>query len=119
MGTILSGPLCHLLQVPFLKIRSVYEIRERRSRMYSWTALVTSQILAETPWNILGSSLFFLCWYWMVGFESSRAGYTYFMFGFLFPVYYTSLAQATASMVPNVEAAAIVFSFVFSFVLTL
>jgi ATP-binding cassette subfamily G (WHITE) protein 2 (SNQ2) len=119
MGTLLSVPLSNQLQVPFLNMRNVYEIRERPSRMYSWTALITSQMLAEIPWNILGSSLFFLCWYWTVGFESSRAGYTYLLFGFIFPAYYTSIAQAVASMVPNAEIAALVFSFLFSFVLTL
>lgn len=38
--------------------------------MYSWTALVTSQLLIELPWNILGSSLFFVCWYWTVGLDT-------------------------------------------------
>jgi ATP-binding cassette, subfamily G (WHITE), member 2, SNQ2 len=61
-GTILSVPLAQQIQVPFLATRSVFEIRERPSRMFSFTALVTSQILSEIPWNILGSSLFFFCW---------------------------------------------------------
>ena len=74
-------------------MRSIYEIRERPSRMYSWTALLASQILVELPWNILGSSLFFFCWYWTVGFDSSRAGYTYLMYGVVFPLYYTTIGQ--------------------------
>ncbi|TFK38228.1 pleiotropic drug resistance ABC transporter [Crucibulum laeve] len=118
MGTILAAPLCNQLQVPFLKTREIYEIRERPSRMYSWTALITSQIVAEIPWNIFGSSMFFICWFWTVGFENSRAGYTYLVFGVIFPLYYTSIGQATAAMVPNAETAAILFAFLFSFVLT-
>lgn len=74
-------------------MRSIYEIRERPSHMYSWTALVTSQILVEVPWNILGSSLFFLCSYWTIGFDSSRAGYTYLLYSVVFPVYYSTLGQ--------------------------
>jgi ATP-binding cassette, subfamily G (WHITE), member 2, SNQ2 len=70
MGTILSVPLANQLQVPFIHVRDIYEIRERPSRMYSWSALVASQILVEIPWNILGSSLFFLCWFWTVGFQN-------------------------------------------------
>src|ERR1700742_2422871 len=115
MGTIISAPLSNQLQVPFLKTRNIYEIRERPSRMYSWTALLTSQIVAELPWNILGSSLFFLCWFWTVGYDNSRAGYTYLIFGVLFPLYYTSFAMAVASMVGSAEIAAIIFSFLFSF----
>lgn len=117
MGTILSAPLGGQLHVPYIKMRNIYEIRERSSRIYHWSALVTAQILVELPWNILGSSLFFLCWFWTVGFETSRAGFTYFLFGVLFPVYYTTLALAVASMSPTAEIAGLLYSFVFSFVL--
>lgn len=87
--------------------------------MYHWSALTTAQILTELPWNILGSSLFFLCWFWTVGFESSRAGFTYLMYGVCFPIYYTTIALAVASMCPTAEIAGLMFSFLFAFVLTL
>jgi hypothetical protein len=57
MATILCVPIANQIQVPFIHTRGIYEIRERPSRMYSWTALITSQILVELPWNILGSSV--------------------------------------------------------------
>ena len=81
------------LTVPFIETRTVYEIRERPSRMYSWTTLLTAQLIVETPWNIIGSTLFFLCWYWTVGFPTDRGGYTYLLYGILTPVYYTTLGQ--------------------------
>jgi ATP-binding cassette subfamily G (WHITE) protein 2 (SNQ2) len=136
MALIVSVPLANQLQVPFIHIRSIYEIRERPSHMYSWTALVTSQILAELPWNMLGSTvslipispvsvhlltrlqIFFFCWYWTVGFASSRAGFTYLLIGICLPIYYTTIGQAIAAMSPNAEIAALLFSFLFSFVLT-
>lgn len=118
MATILSVPLSNQLQVPFIDMRTVYEIRERPSRMYSWTALVTSQVLIELPWNIVGATLLFLTWFWTVGFESSRGGYTYLMLGIAFPLYYTTIAQAVAAMAPSAEIAALLFSFLFSFVIT-
>lgn len=136
MSLIVGVPLSNQLQVPFIAMRNVYEIRERPSRMYSWTALVTSQILAEVPWNIIGSSFYFFCWYWTVGFPDSRAGYTYLMICVLNPIYYTTIGQvrcrlrhvffslkqfvqAIAAMSPNAEIAAMLFSLLFSFVLTL
>lgn len=119
MATILSVPLSNQLQVIFINFRNIYEVRERPSRIYSWTALLTSQMLVEIPWNILGSSMFFMCWYWTVGFESARGGYTYLMLGILFPLYYTTIAQAVASMAPNVLIASILFSSLFSFVIAL
>ncbi|KAJ7815522.1 pleiotropic drug resistance ABC transporter [Mycena olivaceomarginata] len=118
MSTILSAPLSNQLQVPFLDMRKIYEIREGPTKFYSWTALLTSAFLSELPWNILGSSLYFLCWYWTVGFESSRAGYTYLMIGVVFPLWYTSFGQAVAAMAPSAEIAAVLFSFLFSFVTT-
>ena len=119
MSTILCAPLSNQLQVPFINFRNVYEVRERPSRMYSWTALVTSQLLVEIPWNILGSGLFFLCWYWTVGFATSRAGYTYLGYGVTFPLFYTTFAQAIASMAPNAVIASLLFSSLFSFILAL
>jgi ATP-binding cassette subfamily G (WHITE) protein 2 (SNQ2) len=87
--------------------------------MYRWTALITSQIITEIPWNILGTTIFFCCWYWTVGFPGDRAGYSYLMMGVLFPCYYTTIGQSIAAMSPNAEIAAILFSFLFSFVITL
>ncbi|KAF6758018.1 pleiotropic drug resistance ABC transporter [Ephemerocybe angulata] len=118
MATILSAPLGSQLHVPYIKIRNIYEIREKSSQMYHWSVLVTSQILVEVPWNIFGSSLFFVCWFWTVGFPTSRAGFTYFMYGVLFPVYYTTFALAVASMCPTADIAGLMYSFLFSFVLT-
>ena len=68
-------------------MRTIYEIRERPSRMYSWTALVTSQMLIELPWNIFGSFILFVSWYWTVGFENARAGYTFLILVLAFPAY--------------------------------
>ena len=95
MGFIVSVPLANQLQVPFIDMRNVYEIRERPSGMYSWTALVTSQLLAEVPWNIVGSSLFFLTWYWTVGFPTSRGAFTWLLFAVINPLYYTTIGQVS------------------------
>jgi len=86
--------------------------------MYSWISLVTPQILVELPCNILGSTLFYFCWYWTVGFANSRAGYMYLLLGIIFPLYYTTIGLAFAGTAPNAEIAALLFSFLFSFVLT-
>lgn len=117
LATILSVPITQQLQSIYINIRSIYEIRERPSRMYSWTALVMSQLLVEIPWNIFCSSLFFLCWYWTVGFPTDRAGYTYLMYGIVFPLYYTTIAEAVGAMAPSAVIASLLFSTVFSFVI--
>ncbi|KAF5330227.1 hypothetical protein D9611_010600 [Ephemerocybe angulata] len=118
MCTILTVPLASQLMVPFINIRNVYEIRERPSRMYSWTALVTAQILVEIPWNIVGAAILFFTWFWTVGFQNDRAGYTYLMMGIVNPLYYSSIGQAVAAMSPDAQTGALLFSLLFSFVLT-
>ena len=119
MSTILAAVHANQLQIPFIELRSIYEVRERPSRMYNWTALVTSNILVEIPWNILGATLFYLCWYWTVGFASSRAGYTYLMLGIAFPLYYTTIGQAVAAMSPSAVIGSVLFSCLFAFVIAL
>ncbi|EPS96974.1 hypothetical protein FOMPIDRAFT_1025183 [Fomitopsis schrenkii] len=114
ISTFLAAPLVEQLQVPFLEMRSIFEIREQHSRMYKWSALITSQLLVEVPWNIFGSSLFFVCWYWTAGFPTDRAPYTYLLFGVIYPLYYTSFGQATAAMAPNAEIAALIFNALFA-----
>ncbi|KAG1859914.1 ABC-2 type transporter-domain-containing protein [Suillus tomentosus] len=116
LATILCVPLSQQMQAVYIDIRSIYEVRERQSRMYKWTALVTSQILVEIPWNIFCSSVFFVCWYWSVGFYNDRAGYTYLMYGVIFPLYYTTIALAIASMAPTAFIASLLFSTLFAFV---
>ena len=116
---ILSVPGAQQLQIPFISSRTIYEIRERPSKMYSWSAWVTAQLLVELPWNVFSGTLLFFCWYWTVGYPTDRAGYTFLMLAVLTPFYYTSVGQAMAAMVPTVEIAALLFTSLFSFVLIL
>ncbi|OAX36457.1 pleiotropic drug resistance ABC transporter [Rhizopogon vinicolor AM-OR11-026] len=118
LASVICVALSQQLQTIFIDIRSIYEIRERPSRMYNWTALLVSQLLVEIPWNITASSLFFFCWYWTVGFPSDRAGYTYLMYGVVFPLYYTTIAHAVAAVAPSAVIASLLFSGLFAFVIT-
>lgn len=116
---IVSVPAAQQLQVPFITMRSIYEVRERPSKMYSWSAWVTSQLVMELPWNIFCGTLFFFCWYWTVGYPTSRGGYTYLMLSVLLPTYYTTVGQAIAAMAPTAEVAGLIFTSIFNFVLLL
>ena len=76
---------------------------------------------SRIPWNIFACALFYLCWYWTVGFPSdaARAGYVFLALAVAFPLYYQTIGQAIAAMAPTAEIAALLFSFLFSFVLVL
>ena len=116
---IVSVPGAQQLQVPFIYMRGIYEVRERPSKMYGWSAWVTSQLVMELPWNIFCGTVFFFCWYWTVGYPTSRAGYTYLMLSVLLPIYYTTIGQAVAAMAPTPEVSALLFTSIFNFVLLL
>ncbi|KAL6306522.1 pleiotropic drug resistance ABC transporter [Sparassis latifolia] len=115
ISSFLAAPIVDQLQIPFIDMRNLYEIRERHSRMYGWTAMVTSQLLVEVPWNMVGSALFFCCWYWTVGFPTDRAGFSFLLFAVIYPIYWTAFGQAMAAMCPNAEIASLVFSSLFAF----
>lgn len=51
----------------FVVQRSLYEVRERPSKVYSWKVFMLSQIIVEIPWNTLMSLLMFLCFYYPIG----------------------------------------------------
>ncbi|CAI6093107.1 unnamed protein product [Clonostachys chloroleuca] len=61
-------------QMPhFVTQRSLYEVRERPSKTYSWQVFMLSQIIVEIPWNTLMSVFMFICVYYPVGFDKNAA----------------------------------------------
>ncbi|KZZ99461.1 ABC transporter ABCl1 [Moelleriella libera RCEF 2490] len=53
----------------FIIQRSLYEARERPSKVYSWKVFMLSQIIVEIPWNSLMAAIMYFCWYYPVGLQ--------------------------------------------------
>jgi ABC-type multidrug transport system ATPase subunit len=90
------------LQPLFLHYRDIFETREKKSKMYSWLAFVTAQLVAEIPYLVICGTLYFVCWYFTTGLpaQASTSGQVYFtmlMYEFL----YTAIGQAIAAISPN------------------
>ncbi|PFH60959.1 hypothetical protein XA68_18488 [Ophiocordyceps unilateralis] len=51
----------------FVIQRSLYEARERPSKVYSWKVFMLSQIIVELPWNSLMAAIMYVCFYYPVG----------------------------------------------------
>ncbi|KUL89663.1 hypothetical protein ZTR_00514 [Talaromyces verruculosus] len=47
--------------------RSLYEVRERPSKAYSWIAFIMASIVVEIPWNLLMAVPAFFVWYYPIG----------------------------------------------------
>ncbi|KAJ4267167.1 Multidrug resistance protein [Fusarium torreyae] len=67
------GQLVQMQMPHFVTQRSLYEVRERPSKTYSWKVFMLSQIMAEIPWNSLMSVFLFVCIYYPVGFQKNAA----------------------------------------------
>jgi ATP-binding cassette subfamily G (WHITE) protein 2 (PDR) len=100
-------------QMPhFVVQRSLYEVRERPSKTYSWKVFMLSQILVEIPWNTLMSLVMFLCTYYPVGFSSNasnagqgseRSALMWLLF-WQFLIFTCTFAHACIALVETAEA---------------
>ncbi|OCF76740.1 ATP-binding cassette, subfamily G (WHITE), member 2, PDR [Kwoniella mangroviensis CBS 8886] len=62
------GQLVQQIMPQFVTQRSLYEVRERPSKVYSWKIFISTQIVAEFPWNFLMGTVMFFCWYYPIGY---------------------------------------------------
>lgn len=100
-------------QMPhFVTQRSLYEVRERPSKTYSWKVFMLSQIAVEIPWNSLMSLFMFLCVYYPVGFNNNaepagqvveRGGLMWLLF-WQFLVFTCTFAHACIAITDTAEA---------------
>ncbi|ERT01100.1 hypothetical protein HMPREF1624_02339 [Sporothrix schenckii ATCC 58251] len=67
------GQLVQQTMPHFVIQRSLYEVRERPSKVYSWRVFMVSQIIVELPWNTLMAVLMFVCWYYPIGLNTNAA----------------------------------------------
>ena len=61
------GQLVQQSMPQFVIQRSLYEARERPSKVYSWKIFMLSQLIVELPWNSLMAVIMYFCWYYPVG----------------------------------------------------
>ncbi|KAI9925375.1 hypothetical protein ASPWEDRAFT_46883 [Aspergillus wentii DTO 134E9] len=96
------------LQPLFIERRSLYDTREKKARIYSWKAFVSALIISETPYLCLCAVLYFVCWYYTVGFssDSDKAGASFFVV-LIYEFLYTGIGQFIAAFAPNAVFAAL------------
>ncbi|KAK2797837.1 ABC multidrug transporter mdr3 [Emmonsiellopsis sp. PD_5] len=68
MFLVLFPSLVQQMMPYFVTQRSLYEVRERPSKAYSWKAFMLSSVLIELPWNSLMAVPAFFAWYYPIGF---------------------------------------------------
>ncbi|KAF7551934.1 hypothetical protein G7Z17_g4676 [Cylindrodendrum hubeiense] len=121
MCTIFST-LVNQVMPKFVIQRSIYEVRERPSRVYSWKVFILSQVLVELPWQILLGICSWVSFFFSV-FGTHTSGETkglVLLFIIQFYIYAASMAQMVVAAVPDPTVAAMLailmfaLSFIFS-----
>lgn len=117
MSLIVGPPLGLQILPRFIALRDIFTLREKASLTYGWVCFVVPAILIELPYAFLTSSVYWLLWYFPVGYftEPTRAGYSFLMYQ-LFSVFAHSLAQLCAALMPSLNASFSANGFFFMFV---
>ncbi|PWN32591.1 uncharacterized protein FA14DRAFT_161962 [Meira miltonrushii] len=118
LAFVTSVSLAQQLQPVFLLFRNQFEAREKPSKAYSWPVMVTAALLVEIPWNLLGGTLYWIPWWYMIdlpkGSASTAYGWGIIM---LYEIYFQTFASAMAALAPDPMLASLLFSLLFSFVI--
>ncbi|KAL3448042.1 ABC-2 type transporter-domain-containing protein, partial [Aspergillus insuetus] len=108
----------------FVPQRSLYETRERPSKIYHWTTFLLSNILVEAGWNTLMSVLIYVCWYYPIGFVANTAvedkeikGFLVFLFLWMFMLFTSTFSHFAITWVPNAEIGGVLASLLWMFCL--
>ncbi|KAH6651607.1 ABC transporter [Truncatella angustata] len=117
MSLIVGPPLGLQLMPRFVALRDIFTQREQASLSYSWLCFVVPAILVELPFAFITSLVYWLLWYFPVGYftDPAHAGYSFLMYE-LFSVFAHSLAQLCAVLMPSLNAALMANGFFFMFV---
>lgn len=103
----------------FVTQRSLYEVRERPSKAYSWKAFLIANIIVEIPYMVITGILIYACYFYaVVGIPSSLSQGTVLLFCIQFFIYASTFAQMCIAALPDAQTASAVVVLLFAMSLT-
>ncbi|CAG8139031.1 unnamed protein product [Penicillium olsonii] len=119
------GNLVQQIMPNFIIQRSIFEVRERPSKMYSWKVFMASNIIVELPWNTLVAVLMFFCWYYPVGLYQNaeptdavaERGALMFLYLLMFLLFTSTFSHMVVAGVENAETGGNIANLLFSLLL--
>ncbi|KAI1333509.1 ABC-2 type transporter-domain-containing protein [Xylariaceae sp. FL0016] len=116
------GQLTQQAMPYFVIQRSLYEVRERPSKAYSWKVFMLSQIAVELPWNALMSVIMYVCWYYPIGLyrntfldgETAQRGALMFLLFFTFMMFAATFGSMVIAAFDTADAGANVANVLFT-----
>ncbi|KAJ0415291.1 ABC-2 type transporter-domain-containing protein [Aspergillus carlsbadensis] len=109
------GTMVNQIMPKFVMQRSLYEVRERPSRVYGWKVFIISQMLVEVPWQLVLGVCVWLCFYFSVFGISTDAESRGLVLLFIvqFYIYAASMAQFTIAALDEPAVAAMLATLMF------
>lgn len=125
MLAAMFGTMAEQIMPQFVTQRSLYEVRERPSKTYSWPVFVISNLLTEIPWQTLGAVVSFFVFYYPIGFYKNATytdtvherGFLSFLFILVFYIYSSTFAQMVVAGVDTAETGGNIGNLLFTFFL--
>ncbi|KAF7349234.1 hypothetical protein MSAN_01712800 [Mycena sanguinolenta] len=113
MLLILFANLAQQIMPLFVEQRSLYEVRERPSKAYSWIAFILAQMLVEIPWQLLCALLCYFLWYYPIGLyrnaipmdQVKERGALMFLFILQFMLFISTFSQMVVAGIETTETA--------------
>ncbi|KAL3494972.1 ABC-2 type transporter-domain-containing protein [Aspergillus germanicus] len=109
------GTMVNQIMPKFVTQRSLYEVRERPSRVYSWKVFIISQMLVEVPWQLFLGVCVWACFYFSVfgSFTSAESRGLVLLFIVQFYIYAASMAQFAVAAIDEPAVAAMLATLMF------
>ncbi|OBT92444.1 hypothetical protein VE01_09609 [Pseudogymnoascus verrucosus] len=106
----------------FVTQRSLYEVRERPSKTYSWQVFITSNVIVELPWNTLAAALIFFCFYYPIGMykdvvaadQTTERGGLFFLFIWVFLMFTSTFTDLVIAGIETAEEGGNIANMLFS-----
>ena len=103
----------------FVTQRSLYEVRERPSKAYSWKAFLSANIIVEWPYQMLAGILVYATFYYpVVGIQSSERQGLVLVLCIVFFIYASTFAHLCIAALPDAQTAGSIVTLLFSMTLT-
>ncbi|KAH6679909.1 multidrug resistance protein CDR1 [Plectosphaerella plurivora] len=94
------------IQPRFVTQRSLYEVRERPSKAYSWRSFMIANIFVELPYQTFSAIIIWACFYYaVIGIQSSDRQVLVLLFCIQLLLYGSTFANMTIAAMPDAQTA--------------
>ncbi|KAK4497290.1 hypothetical protein PRZ48_011740 [Zasmidium cellare] len=115
MVTTIFSTLVQQIMPLFVTQRSLYEVRERPSKAYSWRAFLIANIIVEIPYQIIAGLIVYSTFYYpVVGVQSSERQGLVLLFCVVFFIYASTFAHMCIAALPDAQTAGAIVTLLFA-----